>query len=79
MSKISSIEQIEALFMPTAFEIVKNQHADIDDTETLFLAWEMLWSANDLYTQAIKDGKTESEAIFKASDIFFNTHQSVAS
>ena len=79
MSKISSIEQIEALFMPTAFEIVKEQHADIEDTEALFLAWKMLWSASDLYNEAIENGKTELEAISKASDIFFNAYQSIAS
>lgn len=79
MTKISTIEQIEALFMPIAFEIVKKQHAHIEDIEALPFIWDLLWSANDLYTQAIKDGKTESEAIFKASDIFFNSYQSIAS
>ena len=79
MSKMSSIEQIEALFMSTAFEIVKKQHADIEDTEALFLAWKMLWAANDLYDKTIKDGKTELEAISKASDLLFNTYQSIAS
>lgn len=79
MTKISTIEQIEALFMPTAFEIVKKQHADIEDTEALFLAWEMLWSANDLFNRAIDKGESSLEAISKASDIFFNARQSVVS
>lgn len=79
MSKISSIEQVEALFMPTAFEIVKKQNPDIDDTEALFLAWKMLWSASDVYDKAIEKGKTESKAISKVFDLFYNSYKSVAS
>lgn len=79
MSKISSIEQIEALFMPTAFEIVKKQNPCIEDIEALPFIWDLLWSASDLYNEAIENGKTESEAILKASDIFFNAYHSVAS
>lgn len=79
MSKINSIEIIENFFMPAAFEIVKKQNPCIDDIEALPFIWKMLWSASDLYDNAIKDGKTESEAISKASDIFFNTYQSIAS
>lgn len=79
MSKISSIEQVEALFMPTAFEIVKKQNPDIDDIEALFLAWKMLWSASDVYDKAIEKGKTESKAISKVFDLFYNSYKSVAS
>ncbi|MBK5722089.1 hypothetical protein JGH11_14520 [Dysgonomonas sp. Marseille-P4677] len=79
MSKISSIEQIETLFMPTAFEIVKKQHADIDDTEALFLAWKMLWSASDVYDKVIEKGKTEAKAISTVFDLFYNAYKSVAS
>lgn len=67
MSKISTIEQIEALFMPTAFEIVKKRNPDIDDIDALSLSWKMLWSASDLYDKAIEDGKIESQA---TNDIF---------
>lgn len=79
MSKISSTEQVEALFMPTAFEIVKTQNPDIDDTEALFLAWEMLWSASDLYDKAIENGQTESQALSIAFDLFSNAYQFIAS
>lgn len=79
MSKISSIEQIEALFMPTAFEIVKKQNPDIDDTEALSLAWEMLWSASDLYNKAVDNGQTESQALLQAFNLFSNAYQSIAS
>lgn len=78
MSKISSIEQIEALFMPTAFEIVKKQNQDIGDTEALFLAWKILWSASDVYDKAIEKGKKESKAISKVFDLFYNSYKSVA-
>lgn len=79
MSKISTIEQIEALFMPTAFEIVKKQNPDIDDIDALSLSWEMLWSASDLYDEAIENGQTESQALSQAFNLFSNAYQSVAS
>ncbi|MBD8348952.1 hypothetical protein [Dysgonomonas sp. HGC4] len=79
MSKISSIEQIEALFMPTAFEIVKKQNPDIDDIDALSLAWKMLWSASNLYDEAIENGQTESQGLSIAFDLFSNTYQSIAS
>lgn len=79
MSKISTIEQIEALFMPTAFEIVKKENPDIDDIDALSLSWKMLWSASSTYDNAVKDGKTESEALSKAFDMFSNSYQSIAS
>lgn len=79
MSKISTIEQIEALFMPTAFEIVKKQNPDIDDIDALSLSWKMLWSASDLYDEAIDNGQTESQALSIAFDLFSNTDQSIAS
>lgn len=79
MSKISSIEQIEALFMPTAFEIVKKQNPDIDDIDALSLAWKMLWLASDLYDNVIEKGKTEAKAISKVFDLFYNPYTSIAS
>lgn len=79
MSKISSIEQIEALFMPTAFEIVKKQNPDIDDIDALSLSWKMLWSASDVYDKAIENGQTESQALSIAFDLFSNSYQSIAS
>lgn len=79
MSKISSIEQIEALFMPTAFEIVKKQNPDIDDIDALSLAWKMLWSASDVYDKTIEKGKTEAKAISKVFDLFYNAYTYVAS
>lgn len=79
MSKISTIEQIEALFMPTAFEIVKKQNPDIDDIDALSLSWKMLWSANNLYDKAIENGQTESQALTIAFDLFSNAYQSIAS
>lgn len=79
MSKISTIEQIEALFMPTAFEIVKKQNPNIDDIDALSLSWKMLWSASDVYDKAIEKGKTESKAISKVLDLFYNSYKSVAS
>ncbi|TFD91934.1 hypothetical protein E2605_19035 [Dysgonomonas capnocytophagoides] len=79
MSKISTIEQIEALFMPTAFEIVKKQNPDIDDIDALSLSWKILWSASDLYDEAIENGQTESQALSIAFDLFSNTYQSIAS
>lgn len=79
MSKISTIEQIEALFMSTAFEIVKKQNPDIEDIDALSLSWGMLWSASDLYDKAIENGQTESQALSIAFDLFSNTYQSIAS
>lgn len=79
MSKISTIEQIEALFMHSAFEIVKKQNPNIDDIDALSLSWKMLWSASSIYNNAIKDGKTESESLSKAFDMFSNAYQSIAS
>lgn len=79
MSKISTIEQIEALFMPTAFEIVKKQNPDIDDIDALSLSWKILWSGSDLYDEAIENGQTESQALSIAFDLFSNTYQSIAS
>lgn len=79
MSKISSIEQIEALFMPTAFEIVKKQNPDIDDIDALSLSSKMLWSASDLYDGAIDNGQTESQALSQAFNLFSNAYQSIAS
>lgn len=79
MSKISTIEQIEALFMPTAFEIVKKENPDIEDMEALFLAWEMLWSASDLYDKAVDNGQTQSQALSQAFNLFSNAYQSIAS
>lgn len=55
MSKISTIEQIEALFMPTTFEIVKKQNPDIDDIDALSLSRKMLWSASDLYDEVVNN------------------------
>lgn len=79
MSKISTIEQIEALFMPSAFEIVKKQNPNIDDIDALSLAWKMLWSASDLYDEAVDNGQTESQALSIAFDLFSNAYQSIAS
>ena len=79
MSKMSTIEFIEDLFMPIAFEVAKKQNPDIDDIDALSLAWKMLWSATNLYDNAIIDGKTQSEAISKAFDMFSNSYKSVAS
>lgn len=79
MSKISTIEQIEALFMPTAFEIVKKQNPDIDDIDALSLSWKMLWSASDLYDEAVEDGQTESQALSQAFNLFSNAYQSIVS
>lgn len=79
MSKISTIEQIEALFMPTAFEIVKKQNPDIDDIDALSLSWKMLWSASDLYDEAIEKRQTESQALSQAFNLFSNAYQSIAS
>ena len=79
MNRISTIEQIETLFMPTAFEVVKKQNPDIDDIDALSLAWKMLWSASDLYDKAIENGQTESQALSIAFDLFSNTYQSIAS
>lgn len=79
MNKISTIEQIEALFMPTAFEIVKKQNPDIEDIDALSLSWKMLWSASDLYDKAIENGQTESQALSITFDLFSNAYQSVAS
>lgn len=66
MSKISTIEQFEALFMPTKFEIVKKENPDIDDIDALSLAWKMLWSASDVYDEAIEKGETQVNAISNA-------------
>lgn len=66
MSKISTIEQIEALFMPIVFEIVKKENPDIDDIDALSLAWKMLWSASDVYDEAIEKGETQVNAISNA-------------
>lgn len=79
MSKISTIEQIEALFMPTAFEIVKKQNPDIDDIDALSLSWKILWSASDLYDEAIENGQTESQALSTTFDLFSNAYQSIVS
>lgn len=79
MSKISIIEQIEALFMSTAFEIVKKENPDIDDIDALSLSWKMLWSASDLYDEAVDNGQTESQALSIAFDLFSNVYQSIAS
>lgn len=79
MSKISTIEQIEALFMPTVFEIVKKQNPDIEDIDALSFSWEMLWSASDLYDEAIENGQTESQALSITFDLFSNAYQSIAS
>lgn len=79
MSKISTIEQIEALFMPTAFEIVKKQNPNIEDMEALFLSWKMLWSASDLYDEAVENGQTDTQALSIAFDLFSNAYQSIAS
>lgn len=79
MSKISTIEQIEALFMPTAFKIVKKQNPNIDDIDALSLSWKMLWSASDLYDEAVDNGQTESQALSIAFDLFSNAYQSIAS
>lgn len=79
MSKISTIEQIEALFMTTAFEIVKKENPDIDDIDALSLSWKMLWSASDLYDEAVDNGQTESQALSIAFDLFSNAYQSIAS
>lgn len=79
MNKISTIEQIEALFMPTAFEIVKKQNPNIDDIDALSLSWKMLWSASDLYDEAVDNGQTESQALSIAFDLFSNTYQSIVS
>ncbi|MFV0363343.1 MAG: hypothetical protein ACK5LL_09695 [Suipraeoptans sp.] len=79
MSKISTIEQIEALFMPTAFEIVKKQNPDIDDIDALSLAMKMLWSASDLYDEAIENGQIDSQALLQAFNLFSNAYQSIAS
>lgn len=79
MSKISTIEQIEALFMPTAFEIVKKQNPDIDDIDALSLSWRMLWSASDLYDEAVDNGQTESQALSQAFNLFSNAYQFIAS
>lgn len=35
MNKTLSVEQIEALFMPTAFDIVKKQYPNIYDVDAL--------------------------------------------
>lgn len=79
MTKISTIEQIEALFMPTVFEIVKKQNPDIEDIDALSFSWEMLWSASDLYDEAIEYGQTESQALSQAFNLFSNAYQSIAS
>lgn len=60
MSKISTIKQFEALFMPATFEIVKKQNPDIDDIDALSLSWKMLWSASGLYDEVVNNGQTES-------------------
>lgn len=79
MIKTSSIEIIEDFFMSTAFEIVKKQSPDIEDIEALSLAWKMLWSASDLYDEAIANGQTESQALSIAFVLFSNAYQSIAS
>lgn len=79
MTKISTIEQIEALFMPIVFEIVKKQNPDIEDIDALSFSWEMLWSASDLYDEAIENGQTESQALSITFDLFSNAYQSIAS
>ena len=79
MTKTSSIEIIEDFFMPTAFEIAKKQNPDIDDRDALSLAWKMLWSASDLYDEAIDNGQTESQALSQVFNLFSNTYQSIAS
>ena len=78
MIKMSSIEIIEDLFMPSAFEITKRQNPDIDDIDALSLAWKMLWSASNLYDKAIENGQTESQALSQAFNLFSNTYQSIA-
>lgn len=79
MSKINTIEQIEVLFMPTAFEIVKKENPDIDDIDALSLSWKILWSASDLYDEAVDNGQTESQALLQAFNLFSNSYKSVAS
>lgn len=79
MIKTSSIEIIEDFFMPSAFEIAKKQNPDIEDMEALFLAWKMLWSASDLYDEAVDNGQTESQALSLAFNLFSNAYQSIAS
>lgn len=66
MIKTNSIELIKEIFMSTAFEIVKKQHSDFDDIDALSLAWMMLWSASDVYDEAIEKGETQVNAISNA-------------
>lgn len=70
MTKTTSIELIEYLFMPCAFCIVKQQHKKIDDTEALPFVWELFRSASNIYDKAIEGGKTESQATNESFNLF---------
>lgn len=74
MTKIESLELIEEWFMKTAFEQVRQTHADqiADDVDALPFAWKLLYAAHDKFEQALSIGKSDSEALLEASTIFIS-------
>ena len=72
MTKIESLELIEERFMKTAFEQVRQTHANQieDDVDALPFAWKLLYAAHDKFEQALSLGEASSKALEEASTVF---------
>lgn len=78
MNKTSSIEYIESLFMPCAFEVIREQHDnEIEDFDALPFVWDLLWKASAIFDKAIENGRAQTEATTEAFEIFmYKSHES---
>lgn len=76
MNNLSSIEVMEMFFMQDAYKMVYQDNPNIEDVDALCLAWKTLWTVDEIYSQALENGKDKNEALLITAEMFYKSAES---